>query len=102
MTVTSDNAELVLGSDRLKLMVAVSPAASVVLLLLTMMVGGAVSPALGVSRPLVPAGRPRLRLTPLLGSVPSWLALPAASVKRLLSTRIRPLLAPALGVKVAM
>ena len=97
----SDRAKLVLASLRLKLMVAVSPLARLALLLVTMMVGGVVSARLGVLPP-VPAGRPRLRVTLLLGSAPSLLALPAASVNRSLSTPIRPLLAPAVGVKVAM
>eukprot|EP01032_Pedospumella_encystans_P024635 gene24635-27855_t len=66
MTVTSDSPKLLLGSVRLKLMVAVSPEVSAILLLLTMMVGGAVSAGLGVLRPVVPAGRPRLMETPLL------------------------------------
>ena len=63
MTVTSLAVKSVLTSLRVKVMVAVSPAARLVLLLLTMMVGGVVSlgPLLMVSARLLSA------------SAPSWL-----------------------------
>ena len=96
MTLTSDRPKLLLDSLSVKLMVAVSPVVSPNLLLLTMMVGGVVS-GLGPA-----AAPPMLRATALLGSWPSALKLPAASVKVVLETMTAPLLAPLVGVKVAV
>ena len=95
-TVTSPMLKSVLASLRAKLMVAVSPVASVVLLLVTMTVGGLVSPA-GPGA----ASAPMLRATALLASAPSWLKLAAASLKVLLATTMAAAVAPGLGVKVA-
>ena len=59
--------------------------------LLRAMVGGVVS-----------AGGVMVRLTLLLASPPSWLKLPAASLKALLPTLMLALVAPTPGVKVAV
>ena len=83
----SPSVKLLLASDRVKLMVAVCPTSRSTLSVLTMTVGGVTS---------------RLKLTLLLASAPSWLLLPAASVKRLLSTLTLAVVAPAVGVKVAL
>ena len=101
ITVTSLTAKLKLGSLKEKLMVAVSPVASAVLLLLTTMVGGVVSPP-GVVPGPTGAGGAMLSATALLGSPPSPLVLPAASLKVLLATTMAPLVEPLLGVKVAL
>ncbi len=92
ITVTSDDVKSVLASLSVKLMVAVWVLLSVVLSVDTMIVGGVVS----LDVLLI------VKDTALLVSPPSWLKLPAASLKRLLLTTTAALVAPAVGVKVAV
>ena len=103
ITVTSPTLKSVLVSDRLKLMVAVSPRARLFLLALTITVGGTVSVgAGGVTLPPPMVGVPMLSDTVLLVSAPSALKLPAASENAPLATTMAALLALLLGVKVAL
>ena len=90
-TVTSEAVKSLLVSLRMKVMVAVSPGASVVLLLVMAIVGGVVSAG----------GRLTARLRVLSASAPSWLKTPPA-LNLLLSTLRIALCAPALGVNVAV
>ncbi len=86
-TVTSPSTKLVEASDRVKLIVAVAPEAKLVLVVETTTVGGVVS-----VKPM---------LTELLASLPSSLALAAASVKAPVATLTVPVPVAAL-VKVAV
>ena len=106
MTVTSAKLKSVLVSLSVKLMVAVSPVARFALLLVTAMVGGLMSTGVPVPPVPVPVPVPVLLLmfsaSALLGSLPSALLLPAASVKLPLLTSTTPLVTPVVGVKVAV
>ena len=87
-TLMSPMLKSVLGLLSWKVRLAVSPALSVVLLLLTMMVGVTVS---------------LVSETVLLASAPSVLKLPAASLNLVEATLMVPLvLVPGVGVKVAL
>ena len=88
MTVMSASVKSALASDRVKVMVAVSPMTSCVLLLVTAIVGGWVSVN---------------RVSLLFASAPSALKLPKLSLKTKEATLmvLLPLL-PAAGVKVAV
>ena len=91
-TVTSEATKLVDASLRVKVSDAVSPAAKLVLLLDTAMVGGIVSTNMFTDM-----------VTVLLASEPSTLALPAASVNTPLATLTTPLAVLfGKGVKVAV
>ena len=92
MTVTSDTEKSVLDSLRLKLIVAVCVLLSVVLSLLTMIVGGVVS--------VEP--EPMVKETALLASEPSLFKFPAASLNRSELTTTAALVEPEKGVKVAV
>ena len=94
MTVTSATEKSLLDSLRLKLIVAVCVLLSVVLLLLTMIVGGVVS--------VEPEPEPMVKETALLASPPSLFRLPAASLKRSELTTMAALVEPEKGVKVAV
>ena len=88
VAVTSSAAKLVEASERVKVMVAVSPALRVETLLEMEIVGRMVS---------------TVRVTVLFASAPSLLVLPAASEKVLDATEMTPLVVLlAVGVKVAV
>ena len=105
-----------LASLSVKVISALSVAPSSDLLLVMAMVGGVVSSVVLRSpvSPVLPGGQPQgsaaavvtpqpmLSETRLLVSPPSLLARPVASVKRSLSTNTAALVAPAVGVKVAV
>ena len=105
--------KLVLASLSVKVISALSVAPSSDLLLVMAMVGGVVSTVVLRSPPLAggqPQGsaaaevtpQPMLSETTLLLSPPSLLARPVASVNRSLSMKTAALVAPAVGVKVAV
>ena len=88
MTLTSAEVKSVEASERVKVIVAVSPALRVETLLVIAIVGRIVS---------------TVRVTVLLASPPSLLALPAASAKAAEATEITPFAVElVVGVKVAV
>ena len=90
-TVTSAAVKLLESSLRVKVMRALCPPAMVALSAVTMMVGGVVSMLHWMAIEAM-----------LFSSLPSWLKLPAASVKLSLAMKRAALRALALGVKVAV
>ena len=93
VTVISPTTKSVADSDRVIVIVAVSPAFRVALLLVIAIVGGVVSTLIVLT----------VIVTVLLASEPSALELPAASENLLLSTNTTPFAVElALGVKVAV
>ena len=87
---TSDSVKSMLDWLSAKVMVAVWPVLRLSLSVLRVMVGG------------LTGGTLTARLTALLASAPSWLKLPAASLKRLLETTTAAVCAPAVAAKVAV